>query len=91
MSSVLRVLREVFAFPLQCSGEPKIPRSLSFLGSGGADLDTLPKQRQKNQSPPSARLRESSEEVGALKRGSGWGVVKIYPVARNLNRRARKI
>ena len=73
MSSVLRVLREVFAFPLQCSGEPKIPRSLSFLGLGGADLDELPnlKQRQpKNQSPLLARLGGNSE-VGTLKRGRG--------------------
>ena len=74
MSSVLRVLRDsAFAFPLQWPGEPKVP-SLSFLGSGGADLDELPnlKQRQpKNQSPLLARLGESSEEVGALKRGRG--------------------
>ena len=75
MSSVLRVLRDsAFAFPLQWPGEPKVPRSLSFLGSGGADLDELPnlKQRQpKNQSLLLARLGESSEEVGALKRGRG--------------------
>ena len=76
MSSVLRVLRDsAFAFPLQWPGEPKVPRSLSFLGSGGADLDErVPnlKQRQpKNQSPLLARLGESSKEVGALKRGRG--------------------